>query len=118
MTMHLNGSIFAKPEARLKAEKGESQNTDHPVPLKEKVLSTKCALWRAVCLVAHTDINANSHFNIPYARLASAAVLNAKAPKAEGKSLESFLASLAVASAVFLVEITLYILLRWRLPSL
>ena len=48
----------------------------------------------------------------------AAAVLNAKAPKSEGKSLESFLASLAVASAIFLIEIALYVFLRIRIPEL
>ena len=48
----------------------------------------------------------------------AAAVLNAKASKSEGKSLESFLASLAVASTIFLLEIALYIWLRIRLPDL
>jgi len=47
----------------------------------------------------------------------AAAVLNAKAQHTQGKSLQSFLASLAVAGATFGTEILLFLLLRAKLPG-
>ena len=48
----------------------------------------------------------------------AAALLNAKAQNTQGRSLQSFLASLAVAGAIFVVEILLFLLLRAKLPQL
>ena len=47
-----------------------------------------------------------------------AAILEAKASKSQGRSLESFLASLTAAGIVIILELLLYIWLRYRLPSL
>ena len=44
------------------------------------------------------------------------AVLSAKAEKTQGRSLQSFLASLAAAGAIFSVEIVIFLLLRGKWP--
>jgi len=48
----------------------------------------------------------------------AAALFNAKTPHTEGKSLQSFLASLSVGGLIFTVEIFLFFLLRYRLPQI
>ena len=46
-----------------------------------------------------------------------AAVLDTKASTTEGKSVQSFLASLAAGGMVFIVEIAAFFFLRVRLPE-
>ena len=48
----------------------------------------------------------------------AAAVFNAKAQHTQGRSLQSFLASLTAAGAIFGVEILLFLLLRTKLPGI
>lgn len=70
------------------------------------------------CVYQLSHVKMQSHSSNIAPGQPAAAVLNAKASRSEGKSLESFLASLAVASAIFILEMALYIWLRVRLPSL
>jgi len=64
------------------------------------------------------DFHAQPSQTAPPSGQTVAAILGAKAPSGEGKSLEAFLASLAVAGGTFALEILIYLWFRTRLPDI